>query len=635
MGHMLPVRPSSVSLPEPTEVVVFSVTDDTRTSAEADPSPAPARPPTLFPAAGGRHDGAAPQISRPAWDRAREIEYVVVATFRRQTLAGEMLLLQLAIVVVVLLAVAAVSLAQSEATFNRVEGRRVSALAEQLAATPLVRSQLVRPVPREALAPLVNSTQTQSGVSSVTVADAGGRIVSSTNPTAIGDRLPLGEGAAEGRGWSGSLTVDGGRQVVAQVPVLGAAQENLGQHLGTVMIGEADPTVWQRLSGASSYLLAYLGIASGLGIAGSWLLARRVKRQTLGLEPREIAGLAEHREAMLYGIAEGVIALDPQHRLTLANDMGRRLLDLPENGVGQSLAELGIEGRLRDVLVGDRKGAPDERDQRDERDEVVIRHGRVLVMNRMTVTKDGRLLGSVTTLRDRTELARLEREIGSFRSSSELLRAQAHEFANQLHTISGLIEIGEEDEVVRYIRALNQRRQSLDITLSRRVRDTAVAALLMAKSSLAAERKVVLRISDSTALDRLTPEDAADVATVVGNLVDNAVDAASVVAVAGEPDGHEAWVEVELRQDASSVEIVVRDSGPGVAPELAREVFSHGFTTKAAQEGERGIGLALTRLVCERHGGEISVTNTPDGAMFTARMTVSHLTDAVAEGAAR
>lgn len=582
----------------------------------------------------------------------------MVAEFRRHTLAGEMLVLQLAIVVVVLLAVAAVSLTQSAATFNRVEGRRVTALAEQLAANPLVRDRLVRPVAHEALAPLVNSTQTQSGVTSVTVADADGRIVSSTDPTVIGDPLPTGEGATPGRGWSGSLALDGSHELVAQVPVLGATDANLGRLLGTVMIGEASPTVWQRLSGASSYLLAYLGIASGLGLVGSWLLARRVKRQTLGLEPHEIAGLAEHREAMLYGIAEGVIALDPHHRLTLVNEVGRRLLDLPEDCVGKSLADLGVEGRLRDVLAGaaeadkryeadkslevdkrdkvdkryevDKSLEIDKRDEADQRDEVVIRRGRVLVMNRMTVTKDGRLLGSVTTLRDRTELARLEREIGSFRSSSELLRAQAHEFANQLHTISGLIQIGEQDEVVRYIRALSRRRHSLDVTLSRRVRDTAVAALLMAKTSLAAERKVTLRISDDTALDRLAPEDAADVATVVGNLVDNAVDAS---AAADEPDDREAWVEVGLRQDASSVEIVVRDSGPGVAPELAREVFSHGFTTKAAREGERGIGLALTRLVCERHGGEISVTNTPDGAMFTARMTVSHLTDAVAEGA--
>ncbi|MEU5929035.1 ATP-binding protein [Streptomyces antimycoticus] len=567
----------------------------------------------------------------------------MVAAFRRQTLAGEMLVLQLAIVVVVLMAVAAVSLAQSEATFNRVEGRRVGALAEQLAAQPLVRTRLVGPSPAEALAPLVYSARVQSRVTSVTVADGDGRVVSSTNPTVLGDRLPLGKGVGAGRGWSGTLDWDGSRELVAQVPVLGATRDDLGRHLGTVMIGEASPTVWQRLSGASSYLPVYLGVASALGVVGSWLLARRVKRQTLGLEPREITGLAEHREAMLYGIAEGVVALDPQHRVTLVNDMGRRLLDLPEDCVGRNLAELGIEGRLLDVLAGARK------ESRDPKDEVVVRHGRVLVMNRMTVVKDGRPLGSVTTLRDRTELARLEREIGSFRGTSELLRAQTHEFANQLHTISGLIQIGEQEEVVRYIRALNQRRQSLDMSIGRRVRDTAVAALLMAKASQAAERKVALRLSDRTALDRLTPEDAADVATVVGNLVDNAIDAAtsergdgnggggSKVAgdMAAGRDGDEPWVEVELRQDNASVEIVVRDSGPGVAPDLAQEVFAHGFTTKAAREGERGIGLALTRLVCERRGGEIAVTNTPQGAMFSARMSVSHPADAVAEGATR
>ncbi|MFJ2197940.1 ATP-binding protein [Streptomyces violaceusniger] len=559
----------------------------------------------------------------------------MVAAFRRQTLAGEMLVLQLAIVVVVLMAVAAVSLAQSEATFNRVEGRRVGALAEQLAAQPLVRSRLVGPSPAEALAPLVYSSRVQSRVTSVTVADGDGRVVSSTNPTVLGDRLPLGKGVGAGRGWSGTLDWDGSRELVAQVPVLGATGDDLGRHLGTVMIGEASPTVWQRLSGASSYLPVYLGVASALGVVGSWLLARRVKRQTLGLEPREITGLAEHREAMLYGIAEGVVALDPQHRVTLVNDMGRRLLDLPEECVGRNLAELGIEGRLLDVLAGARK------ETTDPKDEVVVRHGRVLVMNRMTVVKDGRPLGSVTTLRDRTELARLEREIGSFRSTSELLRAQTHEFANQLHTISGLIQIGEQEEVVRYIRALNQRRQSLDMSIGRRVRDTAVAALLMAKASQAAERKVVLRLSDRTALDRLTPEDAADVATVVGNLVDNAIDAATSERgdggrdMAERGDGDEPWVEVELRQDNASVEIVVRDSGPGVAPGLAQEVFAHGFTTKAAREGERGIGLALTRLVCERRGGEIAVTNTPQGAMFSARMSVSHPADAVAEGATR
>ncbi|WP_431919369.1 ATP-binding protein [Nonomuraea jabiensis] len=528
---------------------------------------------------------------------------------RRPTLAGEMLILQLAIVLMVLFAVGALSLAQSAATFDRVEGRRVTALAEQLAWNPLVRAQIDQPAPGEVLAPLVHSTLTQSGVTSVTVADASGKIVSSTDTTVVGAALPLGDpGVARARGWSGHLVVDGVPEVAAQVPVLSDAPADHGAHLGTVMIGVAAPTVGERLVGASSYLLTYLGVAVALGGAGSWLLARRIKRQTLGMEPREIAGLTEHREAMLHGIAEGVVALDPQHRLTMVNDVGRTLLDLPDHCVGMSLAALGVQGRLYDVLSG-----ADE-----AHDEIALHRGRVLVMNRMMIDKDGRRLGSVTTLRDRTELAQLERELGSFRSSTELLRAQAHEFANQLHVISGLIQVREHDEVVRYIRAIREHRESLDLSLSSRVRDTSVAALLMAKSSLAAERRVELRLSGRTALDRLDPLDAADVATVTGNLVDNAIDAACG---SGEP----AWVEVELRQDTSSVEIVVRDSGPGVAPELAREVFTRGFTTKAARGGERGIGLALTQLVCRRRGGEVAVTNTADGAMFTARMSVGRL----------
>ncbi|HEY7721603.1 MAG TPA: ATP-binding protein [Pedococcus sp.] len=555
---------------------------------------------------------------------------------RRSTLAGQLLAFQLALVMVVLVFVGAVSLAQSEATFTRVEGRRVAALAEQLAASPLVRSNLAEPEQRTGLATLAQQVVVQSRVDTVTLAEADEEVRVSSDPSLEGARIPLGApGVGAGASWSGTLETDGRRQLVAQVPVLSVETDRVGEHLGTVMIAVDFPSAWERLGGASSYLLTYLGIASVLGLGGSWLLARRIKRQTLGLEPREIAGLAEHREAMLYGIAEGVIALDPQHRITLVNDVAARLLDLPEHSVGMSLSDLRIEGRLYDVLAGgpddgetagdgtaEGHGADAAAEERTgdgaarmPRDEVVIRRGRVLVMNRMTVTKDGRRLGTVTTLRDRTELANLEREIGSFRSSTQLLRAQAHEFANQLHTISGLIQIGDFDEVVRYVDAVSRHRESLDLSVNRRVRDSAVAALLMAKASLASERRVELRVSEDTSLEQLEPADSADVATVVGNLVDNALDAAT-----GSSD---AWVEIALRQDAATVEVVVRDSGPGVAPEVAHEVFTHGFTTKAAQSGERGIGLALTRLVCQRRGGEVTLANTEDGAMFTAHLTVT------------
>jgi sensor histidine kinase regulating citrate/malate metabolism len=408
------------------------------------------------------------------------------------------------------------------------------------------------------------------------------------------------------------------------VPVLSIEENHVGEHLGTVMVAEAFPSVWERLRGASSYLLTYLGIALALGVAGSWLLARRIKRQTLGLEPHEITGLAEHREALLYGIAEGVIALDPHDRITLVNDVARRLLDLPEHAAGMSLRDLRVEGRLLDVLTGLRStDADDDAEDDTPRDDVVIRRGRVLVMNRMRVERDGRHLGTVTTLRDRTALADLERELGSFRSTTQLLRAQTHEFANQLHTISGLIQLGDYDEVVRYVDAVTERRQSLDLLVNSRVRDPAVSALLMAKASIASERRVDLRVSDDTSLDRLDAEDSADVATVVGNLVDNAIDA-----VSGATTGQ--WVSVAIRQDTASVEISVSDSGPGVPPEVAQEVFAHGFTTKAATAGERGIGLALTRLVCQSRGGEVRLASTPEGgASFVAELGIAPVAEAV------
>lgn len=549
---------------------------------------------------------------------------------RRPTLAGQLFALQLAIIGVVLAAVAAVSLAQSAATFERVEGRRVSAIAEQVASSPLVRANLDQPEQRTGLATLAQGLLTQTGVTSVTFAERDLDVRVSTDPTLEERRLPVGDGrVAAGGSWSGVLELGGQDMIVSQVPVLAgddddndpATASRAGELLGTVMVAERMPTTLERLRGTSSYLLTYLGIALVVGLVGSWLLSRRIKRQTRGLEPREIAGLAEHREAMLRGIAEGVIALDPQHRITLVNEVARQLLDLPEHAIGMSVADLRIEGRLREVLVGENPRARPDADPDDHvtaaRDEVVIRRGRVLVMSTMRVVSGGRVLGTVTTMRDRTALADLEREIGSFRSTAHVLRAQAHEFANQLHTISGLIQIGEHDEVVRYVDALSERRHALDLTVTALVRDPTIAALLMAKVATANERRVELTITEDSRLERLEAHDAADVATVLGNLVDNALEHA--------PRGRaeRPFVRVRIRQDASTVEIVVSDSGPGVPEELRASVFEHGVTTKPVDPVEHGVGLALTRLVCRRRGGEIHVQDGGGATSFVARLGVS------------
>ena len=531
-----------------------------------------------------------------------------------RSLASQLVLVQLILIAAVLVAVSAVSVEQTRRQFQTDQTRRVLALAENLAATALIRRGPL--IQNDATLPAAAAQLQQvTGAGVVLIADPTGKVLAGTDPDLLNEQVAWPELAAAPRRSSTTITELGSRSyLIAAAPIFSSSTPV--RHLGIALVGELNPSRRDALAAAAPTLVTYLGAAMVLGVVGSLLLARWIKRQTFGLEPTEIATLVEQREAVFTGIAEGVIALDPNDRVTMVNPLAAQLLSLPAEPIGQSLADLAIEGRLREVLTG-ATGA--------ERDAVVIRRGRVLVLNRMPVLHDGRTIGSVTTLRDRTQLAELESEIGAFRGTTDLLRAQTHEFANQLHTISGLIQIGDYDEVVSYVGALTEGRAAVDLTVARRVRDPSVAALLVAKAAVAAERQVTLRVGSQTHLDPLEPTCSYDVATVLGNLISNGIDAAASLRV----PGAEAWVQVEIRQSGRTAELRVRDSGPGVDARIATEVFEHGFTTKAAQDGERGIGLALTRLISRRWGGEVEVSNTADGAEFVARMTIAPDTSAV------
>ena len=388
------------------------------------------------------------------------------------SLASQLVIVQLIMIIAVLVAVSAVSVEQTRASFQRDQGRRVLVLAEVLAASPIVRAGLVDP-DSSSLPAATTQLQATTGVELVVIATTRGVVLASTDPLLVDEQVDWPDLVATPmRSNTATIEIDGQRYLVAAAPILsnpGTSGDPVRQ-LGIALIGEPNPSRLDSLVTAAPALATYLGAALVLGIVGSLLLARWIKRQTLGMEPAEIAALAEQREAIFAGIAEGVIVLDPNDRVTMVNPLASRLLALSDDAVGQSLAELGIEGRLHDVLTG-ASGV--------EQDAVVIRSGRVLVLNRMPVTHGGRQLGSVTTLRDRTQLADLESEIGAFRGTTDLLRAQTHEFVNQLHTISGLIQIGEYEEVVSYVGALTEGRAALDLTVARRVRDPSVAALLV------------------------------------------------------------------------------------------------------------------------------------------------------------
>jgi sensor histidine kinase regulating citrate/malate metabolism len=522
---------------------------------------------------------------------------------RRMTLAGQLLALQLLIVLAVLVVVGAIGVAQSTEEFQRVEGREALAAAENLAAQRVVRQQLARTDPSgQSLAAAGERNRSVSGASFVAIGDDDAIVLASSDPTLQGDRLPVGESdVLSGGSWRGVMTVTGRRMTMALVPVY---EEEGGEQVGLVAIGRDIPTTVQLLRRAVPNLLAYVGVASALGIAGSFLLSRRIKRQTLGLEPTEIAGLVEHREAMLHGIKEGVIALDTEQRITLVNDGALELLRLPADCVGQRLEAQELEEQVKAVLTHDQPGP----------DRLVLAGDRVLALNRMPMRSLGRVIGSVTTLRDRTELTSLEKELGTTRATTDTLRAQTHEFANQLHTIAGLLQLEEYDEVLHYVDRVREDRTKLHDQVTARIQDPTVAALLIAKASLAAERGVALEVDDESRLGRVDDDLSRDLTTVVGNLVDNALDATTSCA-----DGR---VRVRVLEKDGSVDVRVQDSGRGVPAVDADLVFTQGYSTKVDAAGDgRGFGLALTRLVCRRRGGDVRVHN-DGGAVFTATLPV-------------
>jgi len=515
------------------------------------------------------------------------------------SLARQYLALQLLIVLSVLVIVPAISLAQSENEIRRVEGRRALSAAENLAANETVRSRLPDAPPGidRALAAVGETTRTVSGASAVLLVRRDRTVVTSSDPRLVARTFPVGESRVlQGAAWSGVADLGGIRSVLAHVPVQSLSN---GEIIGFAVIGREYPSVGERIARSVPNLLTYLAVGSAFGVAGSLLLARRVKRQTLGMEPSEITGLVEQREAMLHGLKEGVIAIDPSERITLVNDSARHLLGLPGDCVGRTLEDLRVEPHLREVLT--EETAPDR---------LVLVGDRVLAFNRRPMRSHGTVIGAVTTLRDRTELSSLEQELGTTRATSDTLRAQTHEFANQLHTISGLLHLQEYDEVVRYVDGVSLSRSSLYDEVTSRIDDPTLAALLIAKASLAAERGAALELLPESRLGRMDDDLARDLTTVVGNLVDNALDAVGT--------GEAARVQVLLAEDADAVRVTVRDSGPGVPDEQMEAVFRQGWTTKGmTADGGRGFGLALTRLVCRRGGGDVSVRN-DGGAVFTA-----------------
>lgn len=521
---------------------------------------------------------------------------------RPRSLAGQLFAMQAVLIAVLVAGYALFTYVSDRGQAREAAGRQAMAVARSVADAPSVRQAIATSDPTARLEPYALRVQDDTGVDFVTIMDPGGIRWTHPDRAQIGKRF-LGHISRAQHGGSFTETYTGtlGPSVRAVTPI-----QDGGRIAGLVSAGIKVESISARLQDQVTALSGVAGGALTLGAIGTYVINARLRRSTHGLNATELSRMHDYHQAALHAVREGLLMLDGQFRVALINDGGRELLGATGEVVGRSVADLGLPAPLTGALLS---GQP-------RMDEVHLTATRVLVVNTSPVS-GGERRGTVVTLRDVTELQSLTGELDSERGFTQALRSQAHEAANRLHTVVSLIELGRAEEAADFATAELELAQALTDQVVAAVDEPVLAALLLGKAAQANERGVELVVSgDSHMDDGLLPPSlpARDLVTILGNLIDNAMDAAQGSAGAR--------VTVTARTDGSGLFLRVADTGTGVDPAHTEAVFERGWSTKqAGSHGGRGLGLALVRQTVRRHEGDLRVRQAVDGgAEFEVRL---------------
>ncbi|WP_285242468.1 sensor histidine kinase [Pseudarthrobacter sp. fls2-241-R2A-127] len=486
-------------------------------------------------------------------------------------------------------------------------GRRMEGVAASIAANPLVLQAAATPDPSALLQPYAKDVTAAARVDFITIMAPDRTRWTHPRDEELGKPY-IGsiDAALQGQTFTEVTAGTLGPSVRTIVPV----KDSAGTIKALVAVGVTVRNVDVAFAARLPVLLA-LGIALLVGGSlASWLLGRYLRRVTRGWGPEQLAQLFAYYESVLHSVREGLILIDARKRVVMYNDQAAELLGLAETGSNDptkppSLADLPLDSELRSLFDSGRT----------TKDEMVLTGSRVLVVNqgpaRGPESSGGRgkvpVYGTVATLRDRTEIEALGNELQTMRTLSDALRAQTHEHANRLHTMVSLLELGRTGEALDFATKDLALSQQLTDDMVSSIDEPVVGALVMGKVAEAHERGVQLDVS--TLGSGSTPGVAVqDLVTIMGNLLDNAIDAA-----ADAPAPRR--VQLTLEADEEGLDIAVNDSGAPIDPADAELIFRHGFSTKPAGPGGRGIGLALVRQAVGRLGGTLAI-NGRNGAKF-------------------
>lgn len=475
-------------------------------------------------------------------------------------------------------------------------------IAGVVANTPMIIESLSEKKNQHEIQPFVEKIRGISGVRFITVMDMDRIRKSHPDPKLIGtyydnhDADLAFEGSQRTSIDYGSL----GKSLRAFSPVYTTDGKQVGVVLVGIMVDEVAATVTQ-----SRYSVLF-GSACGLliGMLGAGLLARHIKKVTFGMEPFAIAKMLEERNAILASVREGIFAVDKDSCITVINPEALRLFHkagIGDEAIGKDVEDFVPNTRMQNVL----KTGIAELDQEQDLE------GVTLLTNRVPVCVNGEIVGVVATFRDKTEVRKLAEKLVDIKIYAEALRSQTHEFMNKLHVIIGMIHMEYYDELKDYVMKIAQQYQVEVGSVVRKIKDPVIAGFLLGKLSWAREVGVELELAEDCVLPNLADSDmVTDIVTIIGNLLNNAVDAVESTTVKK--------IKVKIVQNYGVLKIEVSDTGKGIPKEQYETIYEKGYSTKG---GNRGIGLYILKRSLERLQGSISfVSDIGKGTTFCVNL---------------
>jgi len=480
---------------------------------------------------------------------------------------------------------------------------RAKIQAEEIALIPTLRKE-VEEKDIKAIHAFMRQIADHSDASFIVIGDNNGRhLFHSAFEDRVGTTLVGGDNAEVLQGKNITTIRKGGLGISlrSKAPVFNDA----GQVVGIVSVGYLTSYLDTiTVSKVVNILIAAVLLLIALFIF-SWYFTRSIKKQIFSLEPREIGLLVRQQKAMMESIYEGVIAIDAHLRIEVINQAARQLLGLPQPA-----------RELRGQLIGDVISpvsffTPQTMLAKDTHDEICRFNDLTVIASRVRIMLEDSLQGWVITFRDRNEIDSLSAQLSQVKRYVDNLRIMRHEQLNRMTTLSGMLHMGRYEEAIGFIQAQSEHAQELLDFISSRFSSPTLCGLLLGKSARAREKGVELNFDPACRMDKpFAPLHEAELISIIGNLLDNAIEATQRAPLPHEP------VEVLIKLNERELIIEVADQGVGIKPDIRERIFERGITTKT--RGDHGIGLYLIDSYVTQAGGAIEVAdNSPRGAIFS------------------